>query len=127
MRKTKEAICETISDYIPKEVEYLSNPQTAIPRIAKDRALVRRIEAAAQHIPTFHELHRGDARMAELQPASIHLIVTSPPYWTLKEYRQSPGQMGHIAEYDEHYYELALKRIKRETASLLGKTAILER
>jgi DNA modification methylase len=30
-------------------------------------------------------------------------------------------------EIDEHYYELALKRIKRETSSLFSKTTILER
>jgi len=31
----------------------------------------------------------------------IHLVVTSPPYWTLKRYREGEGQLGHLAEYDE--------------------------
>ena len=37
--------------------------------------------------------------MFGLPPESVHLVVTSPPYWTLKEYRDSGGQMGHIQDY----------------------------
>jgi DNA modification methylase len=106
LRQVRESVCESIADYVPREIGHLDNPQTAIPRIAKDRELVRSIEASVKRIPTSHELHRGDARNAELRPESVHLIVTSPPYWTLKEYRQSPGQMGHIAEYEEFLTEL---------------------
>ena len=36
----------------------------------------------------------------ELEPGSVHLVVTSPPYWTLKEYRDSEGQLGHVADYE---------------------------
>lgn len=49
----------------------------------------------------------GDAReMTDLTPGSVHLVVTSPPYWTLKEYRDSEGQMGHIEDYDLFLAEL---------------------
>ncbi len=106
MRRTNDTVCEAIADYVPREIGHLNDPQTAIPRIAKDEGLVRNIDASVQRIPTFHELHRGDARDAEIRPGSVHLIVTSPPYWTLKEYRQSPGQMGHIANYQEFLAEL---------------------
>jgi len=106
LRRAKDIICEGIADYVPREIGHLDNPQTAIPRIAKDERLVRSIEASVQRIPTSHELHRGDVRDAEIRPGSVHLIVTSPPYWTLKEYRQSPGQMGHITEYEEFLTEL---------------------
>jgi DNA modification methylase len=34
------------------------------------------------------------------------LVVTSPPYWTLKEYRQCNGQLGFIADYDKFLLEL---------------------
>ena len=37
---------------------------------------------------------------------SVHLVLTSPPYWTLKEYRDSQGQLGHIEGYDEFLREL---------------------
>ncbi|MGH9353024.1 MAG: DNA methyltransferase [Terriglobia bacterium] len=33
-------------------------------------------------------------------------MLTSPPYWTLKQYRPSDGQMGHIEKYDEFLAEL---------------------
>lgn len=96
-----------LSRFLPPEVYPLENPQTDIPRIAKDGSLVRLIEEAVRQIPTTHTLNRGDARtMRELAPASVHLVVTSPPYWTLKEYRNSAGQLGHIEDYEEFLSEL---------------------
>ncbi len=44
--------------------------------------------------------------MTGIEAGSVHLVVTSPPYWTLKEYRESAGQMGSIANYDEFLGEL---------------------
>lgn len=44
--------------------------------------------------------------MDSLPAESIHLIVTSPPYWTLKNYRDSDGQLGHVADYDAFLAEL---------------------
>ncbi|MCJ7457430.1 MAG: site-specific DNA-methyltransferase [candidate division Zixibacteria bacterium] len=38
---------------------------------------------------------------------SIHLIVTSPPYWTLKKYHDHPDQMGHIKDYEKFLEELS--------------------
>ncbi len=32
---------------------------------------------------------------------SIHLVVTSPPYWTLKRYNEHEAQMGHVVEYED--------------------------
>ncbi|MBA3974097.1 MAG: methyltransferase [Candidatus Solibacter sp.] len=97
----------SIDDYLPAEVRDLDNPQTAIPRIAKDERLIRLIAEAVQRIPTRHRLNLGDARtMDALPPGSVHLVVTSPPYWTLKDYRDSEGQMGHIEDYDEFLDEL---------------------
>lgn len=58
-------------------------------------------------IPTLHRLVQGDARDLSFIPnESIHLVVTSPPYWTLKDYNDSEGQMGHIKEYDRFLVEL---------------------
>jgi DNA modification methylase len=36
----------------------------------------------------------------------VHLVVTSPPYWTLKEYRASAGQLGHVDDYEAFLLEL---------------------
>jgi site-specific DNA-methyltransferase (adenine-specific) len=49
----------------------------------------------------------GDSRdLFWLPDESIHLVVTSPPYWTLKKYRSTPGQMGHIKDYETFLCEL---------------------
>lgn len=57
---------------------------------------------------TFHRLHLGDSRdLSWLPDSSVHLVVTSPPYWTLKEY--APGnrsQLGDITEYEKFLDEL---------------------
>ena len=58
-------------------------------------------------VPTTHNLFLDDARRMEaIASNSVHLAVTSPPYWTLKEYRDSEGQMGHIEDYEEFLAEL---------------------
>jgi DNA modification methylase len=57
---------------------------------------------------TTHKVHLGDARdLSWIPDASVHLVVTSPPYWTLKEY--APGnsdQMGHFEDYEHFLSEL---------------------
>lgn len=56
---------------------------------------------------TIHKLIKGDARAIDYIPEeSIHLVVTSPPYWTLKRYNESADQMGHIEDYDTFLHEL---------------------
>jgi len=96
-----------LSPFVPKELGDIENIQTAIPRIAKDASLIHRIERAVQTVPTSHTLHLGDARnMTALEPESVHLVLTSPPYWTLKEYRHSEGQLGHVEDYDQFLDEL---------------------
>ena len=65
------------------------------------------IEAQLPLIPTEHHLHLGDSRRLSFLPDnSVHLVLTSPPYWTLKEYREHPDQMGAIEDYEEFLLEL---------------------
>lgn len=72
-------------NYLPSSVARLENPQTDIPRIAKDKKLLSEIESAVQQIQTSHRLIQGDARkLSFIEDESVHLVVTSPPYWTLK-------------------------------------------
>ena len=57
--------------------------------------------------PTEHLIHQGDARELDwIASESVHLVVTSPPYWTLKEYPLHKGQLGVIADYDAFHDEL---------------------
>ena len=56
---------------------------------------------------TEHKLNLGDARDLEWIPdESVHLVVTSPPYWTLKDYEHSPGQLGDVQDYEVFLSEL---------------------
>jgi site-specific DNA-methyltransferase (adenine-specific) len=49
----------------------------------------------------------GDARdLHWLADESVHLVVTSPPYGSLKEYPDSPDQLGNLASYDGFLVEL---------------------
>jgi len=56
---------------------------------------------------TVHRLINGDARdLSFLPDESVHLILTSPPYWNLKRYNEHPDQMGHIDDYETFLAEL---------------------
>lgn len=73
-----------------------------IPRLARDEDAIKRIESVVRGRRTTHELILGDSRSASsMEPESVHLVVTSPPYWTLKRYHEHDDQMGHVADYDE--------------------------
>ena len=96
-----------LSSYVPDELGEINNLQTAIPRFAKDLGAVAKIENAVRTVPTSHNLLLGDARLISAIPSdSAHLVLTSPPYWTLKEYRDSAAQLGHVDDYDEFLAEL---------------------
>jgi modification methylase len=96
-----------LSAFVPRDLKRMGDAQTMIPRLAKDEQAVRIIEQSIQTIPTWHRLYAGDSRkMISLKPASVHLVLTSPPYWTLKEYRDSDAQLGHVEDYDQFLQEL---------------------
>lgn len=73
-----------------------------IPTLARDERAMRRLESVVRGRETSHELVLGDSRSASaLNPDSVHLVVTSPPYWTLKKYNGHDDQMGHVEDYDD--------------------------
>ncbi len=56
---------------------------------------------------TTHRLIQGDARqMSYIEDGSVHLVVTSPPYWTLKRYNDNEAQLGHVTDYEVFLKEL---------------------
>jgi len=56
---------------------------------------------------TVHRLINGDARdLSFLPDESVHLVLTSPPYWNLKRYNENPKQLGHIDDYETFLAEL---------------------
>ncbi len=94
-------------NWLPEEIGNIGNHQTELPRIAKNAVLTAKIERTLQQIPTWHDIYNSDARHLEfLDPESVHLVLTSPPYWTLKKYRDHPDQLGGITGYTDFLDEL---------------------
>jgi len=79
----------------------------------------RRVQWPPPFDATTHRLRLGDARdLSRIPDASVHLVVTSPPYWTLKQYaKNNNGQLGDIADYEAFLAEL--DRVWRECKRVL--------
>src|SRR5579859_1645490 len=94
----------SLEDVVPPEVQALvaADDQRAIPAIAKTPALINAVELAVHRLSTRHKFLLGDSReqLAQVSSDSVHLVVTSPPYWTLKEYPHRQGQLGDVVDYD---------------------------
>lgn len=59
-------------------------------------------------IKTNHKIIRGDSRqMKELTDNSTHLVITSPPYWQLKDYG-TDDQIGYNDSYENYINNLNL-------------------
>jgi len=78
----------------PKRVAEVSIAQKFLER---DRALA----AGSGLLNTKHRLILADAREMPGLDSPVHLVVTSPPYWTLKRYEGTAGeaQLGHKKDY----------------------------
>lgn len=96
-----EPIATGLEELLPSKLRKLKYNQSAIPALAKDPVAIKEVRDALRHLPTAHRLQLGDARAMDfLKPESVHLVLTSPPYWTLKKYRDGDGQLGHVDDYD---------------------------
>lgn len=57
---------------------------------------------------THHKIVHGDSRkMTELENNSVHLVITSPPYWQLKDYG-TENQIGYHDSYESYINNLNL-------------------
>lgn len=93
---------DPLFELLPESLRSVDDLQTAIPRLARDEAVCVEVEEAVRLAPSRHQLHLGDAtRISFLADQSVDLVVTSPPYWTLKEYNDVEGQLGYVADYRE--------------------------
>jgi DNA modification methylase len=94
---------------IPEDFEKLSihDVDLLIPTLSKDSKAVSALEAKLRALPTTHHLVLGDSRnLSWIQDSSIGLVITSPPYWTLKKYNPIEGQLGALQDYNEFLKEL---------------------
>ena len=53
-----------LSAFVPRELMVSDDPQTLIPRLAKDEEVVRAIEQSVRVTPAPHNFYLGDARTA---------------------------------------------------------------
>jgi modification methylase len=105
-RPTDAILSELVRTCVPHlRLKPLS--QKAIPRLAKDVKAVRAIDQAIRRVPTRHRLVQGDSRsLSSIEAGTVDLVVTSPPYFNLKQYPVNAHQLGAIDDYD-----LFLKRL----------------
>lgn len=95
-------MAQDLGAFIPEALRGHALDQNLIPRIAKDAQKIRDIEQAVSLIPTEHRLFQADSTAIDfLEKESIHLVVTSPPYWNLKRYNEGDGQLGHVDDYND--------------------------
>lgn len=91
----------------------MPDTQNALPQTFEHMNVeARQNAAAARRLSSLNpdvgaKLHLGDARdLSWIANESIHLVLTSPPYWSLKKYNDIDGQMGHIEDYEKFLAEL---------------------
>jgi DNA modification methylase len=94
------------------------NGPQALVRLQDENALWRKQPWPEPYNKTQHRLHLGDARyLPWVESESVHLVATSPPYWTLKKYNDHPDQLGYIEDYEVFLEEL--DKVWRECARVL--------
>ncbi len=95
------------SYYFLADLPTNDNTPAGLRRFREINTTLRTVPWPEPYDLTTHRGHHGDARdLSWLPDESVHLVVTSPPYWTLKEYREHPGQLGHVADYESFLDEL---------------------
>lgn len=78
-----------------------------IPNIAKDEVELEKIRVEVSERKTLHSILVGDSTdLSAIRDGAVHLVLTSPPYWNLKEYNDHPNQLGHINDYEEFLEKL---------------------
>src|SRR5262249_42186526 len=83
------------------------NTPEALQRLLAENTRLRTEQWPAPYSNTAHRLRLGDAReLSWIANSSVHLIITSPPYWNLKAYNEQLGQLGHIENYERFLSEL---------------------
>ena len=104
-RSELEAVVER---HLPGLVLSDESLKIALPGMARDATESASVAAAVQEVTSDHRIIRGDARdLSGLANRSVHLVVTSPPYWTLKKYNEGRSQLGAIGDYERFVGELA--------------------
>ncbi|MGI5839325.1 MAG: DNA-methyltransferase [bacterium] len=109
-----------IESFLPLELRERFNlsDQKLIPYLAKEPEVLASIKRSIDKLASNHKIVNGDSRrMADIPDNSVHLAVTSPPYWTLKKYPDRDGQLGGIENYEK--FLTLLNEVWREVYRVL--------
>lgn len=72
-----------------------------IPKLAKNEEELEKIRREISERKTLHSILVGDSQDLSVIPdESVQLVLTSPPYWNLKEYNDHVEQLGHVNDYE---------------------------
>jgi DNA modification methylase len=107
--QTPSSVVETseLGDRVPFLSQVPDNKRGVIAELHSVNSYYRTHPWPKEFSTTTHRLHLGDARDLSWIPSeSVHLIVTSPPYWILKKYVPHQAQLGSLEDYDEFLREL---------------------
>ena len=101
-----EAACDAATAVL-SELPEADNAPGAVEKMLRANGILRNLPWPPPFDQTWHRLRLGDARdLSWIKNASVHLVVTSPPYWTLKNYEPGLGQLGGIEDYEVFLSEL---------------------
>jgi modification methylase len=105
--KRAEVPAPRVLDPADAQIDYADNERGAINKLLALNEYYRTHPWPAPFDRTKHLIRLGDARdLSRIPDASVHLIVTSPPYWTLKKYEPNKRQLGEIEDYNAFLAEL---------------------
>src|SRR5260370_28429209 len=114
LRETVDAVSSVLKDLPPAD-----NAAGAVDKMLRANAILRNVPWPPPFDETNHRLHQGDARdLSFIEDERVDLVVTSPPYWTLKAYEPHQDQLGAIVDYEQFLNER--DRVCRECVQLLA-------
>ncbi len=93
--------------FLPTSIDMNMDAQRVIPKLAKDEEFTSYVNNQLCDIPSSHSGVLGDAReLSFIGDGDVDLVLTSPPYWTLKKYEEHEAQLGHLSDYNEFNEQL---------------------
>jgi len=79
--------------------------RSKIPELARDKGRMQEVDQEVRSLPSHHDLHQGDSRdLSFIDDESVHLVVTSPPYFNLKDYENGTGGDDQLGDADDYEY-----------------------
>lgn len=96
-----------VNPHTPLSIPLVDNIQGAIHELLSLNEYYRNNPWPEPYDSTTHTLRAADSRdLSYLGDESVHLVVTSPPYFTLKKYEPNRKQLAEIIDYEEFLDEL---------------------